>query len=155
MASGHTLRSRSATASTALTQISAISRLQRFTILDDSVVMHVAISGSQFVAENSNVSDTRVSSREYRRSHTRRRVSRASASCHSINEGCHAAQMSVLACSASEARGATTFQRAAPQSGLRALVQTSIGVIIHREPEGSEETALDVWPGFTNNVFHR
>mmetsp|Transcript_36731 Transcript_36731/g.108312 ORF Transcript_36731/g.108312 Transcript_36731/m.108312 type:complete len:264 (+) Transcript_36731:1087-1878(+) len=40
-------RSRSATAMTALTQISAMLRLRRPTILEDSVVMHVLISGSR------------------------------------------------------------------------------------------------------------
>mmetsp|Transcript_735 Transcript_735/g.1701 ORF Transcript_735/g.1701 Transcript_735/m.1701 type:complete len:435 (-) Transcript_735:358-1662(-) len=55
-------RFRSATAITALTQISAISRLQRFTILDDSVVMHVRTRGSMLFSSNSNFSLTRASS---------------------------------------------------------------------------------------------
>ena len=54
--------SRSATAMTACTQISAISRLHLFTILDDSVVMHVRTRGSMSSGLNSNFSLTRESS---------------------------------------------------------------------------------------------
>mmetsp|Transcript_2997 Transcript_2997/g.10763 ORF Transcript_2997/g.10763 Transcript_2997/m.10763 type:complete len:293 (-) Transcript_2997:26-904(-) len=49
------LRSRSATLSTACTAISAILRLCRFTILDDSVVMAVSTSGDVSSAENGTV----------------------------------------------------------------------------------------------------
>mmetsp|Transcript_1725 Transcript_1725/g.6979 ORF Transcript_1725/g.6979 Transcript_1725/m.6979 type:complete len:307 (-) Transcript_1725:339-1259(-) len=93
-------RSKSATAITALTQISAISRLHRLTILDDSVVMHVRMSGSASVAENSNVSEMRSSSATA----TLLAISKPSA----IRSGWMPRSSSTSACSSREPASTTT-----------------------------------------------